>query len=67
MNARQLPALLAALLLCAGASAQNYPLRAVRIVVGFETGGGPDTTARILAPQLSLQTGQQFKIGRAHV
>ena len=60
MNARQLPALLAALLLCAGASAQNYPLRAVRIVVGFETGGWPDTTARILAPQLSLQTGQQF-------
>lgn len=42
------------------AYAQPYPGRAVRIVVGFETGGGPDTTARILAPQLSAQTGQQF-------
>ena len=42
------------------ACAQPYPARAVRIVVGFETGGGPDTTARILAPQLSQQTGQQF-------
>jgi len=44
----------------AAACAQPYPARAVRIVVGFETGGGPDTTARILAPQLSQQTGQQF-------
>jgi len=47
-------------LLCGTAAAQGYPVRAVRIVVGFETGGGPDTTARILAPQLSQQTGQQF-------
>ena len=39
---------------------QNYPSRAVRLVIGFETGGGPDTTARIVGPQLSLQTGQQF-------
>ena len=39
---------------------QNYPNRPVRIIVGFETGGGPDTTARIVGPQLSLQTGQQF-------
>ncbi len=39
---------------------QNYPSRAVRVVVGFETGGGPDTTARIVGPQLTLQTGQQF-------
>jgi len=31
----------------------------VRIVVGFGA-GGPDTTARILAAQLSAQTGQQF-------
>ena len=50
----------AALCLSTAGWGQNYPGRAVRIVVGFETGGGPDTTARILAPQLSLQTGQQF-------
>jgi tripartite-type tricarboxylate transporter receptor subunit TctC len=41
-------------------SGQNYPNRAVRLVVGFEPGGGPDTTARILAPQLAAQTGQNF-------
>jgi tripartite-type tricarboxylate transporter receptor subunit TctC len=34
---------------------QNYPNRPVRIIVGFETAGGPDTTARIIGPQLSLQ------------
>jgi tripartite-type tricarboxylate transporter receptor subunit TctC len=39
--------------------AQSYPDRPVRIVVGFGA-GGPDTTARILAQQLSSQTGQSF-------
>lgn len=38
---------------------QNYPARPVRIVVGFGA-GGPDTTARILAQQLSSQMGQSF-------
>jgi len=42
------------------AAAQPYPSRAVRLVVGFEPGGGPDTTARILAPQLAAQTAQNF-------
>ena len=60
MNDIKRIACIAALVFSAYVHAQNYPLRAVRIVVGFETGGGPDTTARILAPQLSLQTGQQF-------
>lgn len=40
---------------------QGYPSRPVRIVVGFGA-GGPDTTARILAAQLSSQTGQQFVV-----
>jgi tripartite-type tricarboxylate transporter receptor subunit TctC len=51
---------LAVVVIAAASWAQNYPTRPVRIVVGFETGGGPDTTARLLAPQLALQTGQQY-------
>ena len=52
------------LLVCAFCTAapctgQNYPARPVRIVVCFGA-GGPDTTARIVAAQLSAQTGQQF-------
>lgn len=45
----------------APATAQTYPSRPVRIVVGFGA-GGPDTTARILAQQLAAQTGQTFVV-----
>ena len=55
------PALLAQLLLSGPAWSQDYPNRPVRIVVGFGA-GGPDTTARILAQQLALQTGQTFVV-----
>jgi tripartite-type tricarboxylate transporter receptor subunit TctC len=48
-----------AVLACTYASSQDYPSRPVRIVVGFGA-GGPDTTARIVAAQLSAQTNQQF-------
>ena len=43
------------------AAAADYPSRPVRIVVGFGA-GGPDTTARIVAQQLSAQTGQTFVV-----
>lgn len=53
------PALLAAV--PTFALAQDYPARPVRIVVGFGA-GGPDTTARIFAQQLTAQTGQTFVV-----
>jgi tripartite-type tricarboxylate transporter receptor subunit TctC len=44
------------------ASAQTYPSRPVRIVVGFAAGSSPDITARLMAQWLSERLGQQFII-----
>jgi tripartite-type tricarboxylate transporter receptor subunit TctC len=55
--------LLAALLLLCGvptASAQNYPNRPVRVVVGFPAGGPTDAIARMVSQKLSDALGQQF-------
>jgi len=49
-------------LAAAGAEAQTYPSRAVRMVVGFPPGGGTDILARMLAPRLSETLGQQFVV-----
>ena len=46
------------LVICAGASAQTFPQRPVRIVIGFPPGGGIDTVARFLAPKMSESLGQ---------
>jgi tripartite-type tricarboxylate transporter receptor subunit TctC len=46
----------------AQASAQSYPARAVRIIVGYTPGGGTDINARLLAPKLSEHFGQQFVV-----
>lgn len=55
--------LLAALLgLAVLAQAQTYPIKPVRILVGYSAGGGVDTMARLLAPQLSSQLGQQVVV-----
>jgi tripartite-type tricarboxylate transporter receptor subunit TctC len=43
----------------AGASAQTYPDRPVRMVVGFPPGGAADILGRIAAQQLSAALGQQ--------
>jgi tripartite-type tricarboxylate transporter receptor subunit TctC len=40
-------------------AAQGFPNKPVTIVVGFEPGGGTDTTARILQKPLGDQLGQQ--------
>ncbi|TMH27914.1 MAG: tripartite tricarboxylate transporter substrate binding protein [Betaproteobacteria bacterium] len=46
----------------AGAAAQNFPAKPITTVVGFEPGGGTDTTARIVAPALSDLLGQQVVV-----
>src|ERR1700704_2670660 len=57
--------LLAAMWLASGvaaATAQGYPNKPVRIVVGFTAGGPTDAIARIVAQKLSDSLGQQFVV-----
>jgi tripartite-type tricarboxylate transporter receptor subunit TctC len=56
--------LAAAALLVAGVSqaqapAGGYPNRPIRLLVGYSAGGGVDVMARLLAPRLGAQLGQQ--------
>lgn len=46
-------------LVAGAASAQQYPAKTVRIMVGYVPGGGVDTTARIMAASLTELWGQQ--------
>lgn len=51
--------------LCMGASmpvfsADPYPVRPVRVIVQFAPGGNVDTSARVIARQLTQEFGQQF-------
>jgi tripartite-type tricarboxylate transporter receptor subunit TctC len=46
----------------AAVHAQNYPTRAVRLVVPYVPGGGTDFTARVIAPKLSEALGQQVVV-----
>jgi tripartite-type tricarboxylate transporter receptor subunit TctC len=53
---------LAAVASLAGASAQTYPTKPVKFVVGFPPGGPGDTSTRIMADALSKALGQQFVV-----
>lgn len=62
---RPLRRVLGAVLLCVLtqlAQAQNYPDRPIRLIIPYSPGGITDTSARIVAPQLGEQLGQQVVI-----
>ena len=54
-------AIFLACIAAAGAQAQSYPNKPVRVVVAAAT-GGPDTVARVVGAQLQQQLGQPFVI-----
>ena len=62
-SSHRIRAAIAAVILCiltipAPLSAQDWPTRSIRIVVGFGAGGGTDLAARIVAEPLSKALGQ---------
>lgn len=58
----KIPALLFALILAAfgsaGANAQSYPTKPIRLIVPYLAGGGTDVTGRIIAEALTARLGQ---------
>jgi len=63
VRAPQVCAAALALCVCAGfAGAQDYPNRAIRMLVPFPAGGGSDTIARVTAQKLSASLGQQVVV-----
>ncbi len=50
------------LLWASGVSAQSYPNKPVRIIAPYAAGGSTDSTARLIAQELSAKLGQQFVV-----
>src|SRR3990172_4540118 len=42
--------------------AENYPIKPIRMVLGFTVGGLSDVTARVIAPKLSEHLGQSVVV-----
>jgi tripartite-type tricarboxylate transporter receptor subunit TctC len=59
---KRLAAALATCALAAGAAAQPWPAKPVRVVVPLSAGGFADLPARLLAPRLSAQFGRPFYV-----
>lgn len=53
---------LVALLFTAAGSAQSYPAKPVKVIVPYAAGGTGDILARLVATELSKQTGQSFVV-----
>lgn len=53
---------LAIVVACGGASAQSYPTKPVKLIVGYAPGGTPDVIARVIGQRLSIAMGQQFVV-----
>ncbi|MCC6856292.1 MAG: tripartite tricarboxylate transporter substrate binding protein [Microbacteriaceae bacterium] len=51
-----------AALMAGDAGAQSYPVKPVRLVVGFSAGGAADVTARLVGQRLTRDTGQQVVV-----
>jgi tripartite-type tricarboxylate transporter receptor subunit TctC len=45
-----------------GSTAQGYPTKAIRFIVGFPPGGTNDIVARVVAPKLAENLGQQVVV-----
>jgi len=62
MNKRSIAVVVLSLGVVYATQAQNYPVKAVRLVVPFAPGGGTDLVARTLAPRLTESLGQTFVV-----
>jgi len=54
--------LVLALLACGAVAAQQYPVKPVRIIVGFTPGGGNDVISRLVAAKLTTAFSRQFVV-----
>jgi tripartite-type tricarboxylate transporter receptor subunit TctC len=59
---RKLMVAIALMSACAASSAQNYPARPIRMILGFAPGGSTDLVARVVGQKMAEAWGQQVVI-----